>query len=280
MEKEERHLHLVSDATGETINGIVRACLAQFKGIKIHEHFWSLIRTRRQLDMVIEGIRQWPGMVLYTFVDPDLKKALTNFCKSNDIQAVAILDPLIASLTEYLGKDSMHTPGGQHRLNKEYFSRIEAMNFALDLDDGNRLERISEADVIVIGVSRTSKTPTCIYLANRGIKAANIPLIPGVPPSIDLNALTDKFIVGLTRDPEGLVETRKARLKSLHKEEEDIDYVNLEKVYEETQEARRLFARIGCPVIDVTRRSIEETAAEIMLLISKRELEKEISKKN
>lgn len=271
------HIHLVSDSTGETINGIARACLAQFNGVKVKEHFWSLIRTMRQLDMVFEGLRQWPGLVFYTFVDNELKEALVRFCESNNIKSIAVMDPVLDVMAEEFGVSLLHKPGKQHRLNKEYFTRIEAMNFALALDDGNHTEKVIDADVLLLGVSRTSKTPTCIYLANRGIKAANIPIIPEVPLPIDINELNGPFIVGLTKDPSALVETRKNRLKVTNGEE-DISYIDLDKVEQEVLFAKRLFARLGCPVIDVTRRSVEEISAEIIMLISKRELEEEIEK--
>ena len=265
------HLHLVSDATGETINTVARACLAQFENVEVTQHFWSLIRTRKQLDMVIENIRQTPGMVVYTFVSEDLRRALTEFCRQKNLPAIPVLDPIMSAMTNYFGVPSTHDPGRQHVLDASYFARIDAMDFALAQDDGNKTEHISEADVLLLGVSRTSKTPTCIYLANRGIRAANIPLVPDIPLPPDLNAWMEApkpLIVGLTRDPEHLIETRRNRLVFLNQTEET-SYVDPEKVREEVLNARRLFARLGCPVIDVTRRSIEETAAEILILLKK-----------
>ncbi len=270
------HLHLVSDATGETINSIARACLVQFEGINIQEHFWSLIRTQRQLDMVLEGIRHWPGMVLYTFVDENLRRNLTMFCCKQNIRCISVLDPVMSALSIFLGMPSGSDPGRQHVLDANYFSRIDAVNFALAADDGNRLDLVPEADVLVLGVSRTSKTPTCVYLANRGIQAANIPIIPGIPFPLDLNTLEKPMIVGLTKDPESLIEIRRTRMKLLQ-EGETTQYVDPETVRDEVQQARRLFARIGCPVIDVSRRSVEETASEIMMLLTKKALLKEIS---
>jgi len=271
------HIHLVSDATGETINGMARACLAQFDNVETQEHFWSLIRTPRQLDLVIEGIRQWPGLVLYTFVDENLRRILQDFCRANNISGISVLDPVLNAMAATFGKASAHQPGKQHALDAEYFDRIEAMDYALSQDDGHGVDHLIEADVVVLGVSRTSKTPTCIYLANRGIRAANIPLIPGHGwPEVE--KLEKPLIVGLTKDPDSLIEIRKSRLKLLQ-EEAETSYVDPEQVRQEVLEARRFFGRIGCPVIDVTRRSIEETAAEIMMLLGKRALEKQIGDK-
>jgi [pyruvate, water dikinase]-phosphate phosphotransferase / [pyruvate, water dikinase] kinase len=274
----QRHLHLVSDATGETISSITRACLAQFENTPIQEHFWSLIKTKRQLDIVLEGIRQWPGMVLYTFVDETLRKELIRFCKRENTPSVSVLEPVMQGLSEFLGTPSTHNPGRQHVLDATYFSRIDAINYALATDDGNRLDITPKADVIILGVSRTSKTPTCVYLANRGILTANIPIIPGMQLPLDPTELEKPLIVGLTKDPEGLVEIRQSRMRQVH-EKDTTNYSNLEKVREEVHEARRLFARLGCPVIDISRRSVEETASEIMMLLNKRSLEQEHAQK-
>jgi len=273
---EPRHIHLVSDATGETINSIARACLVQFENIESQEHFWSLIRSPRQLDMVIEGIRAWPGLVLYTFVDEDLRRRLEEFCRANGITSISVLDPVLKGLANYFGVKSAQAPGKQHTLDADYFARIDAMDFALAQDDGHGTDHLKEADVIILGVSRTSKTPTCIYLANRGIRAANIPLIPGHPMPIEVKDLEKPLVIGLTKDPDSLVEIRKSRLHLLQQDEQT-SYIDPEKVREEVMEARRFFARIGCPVIDVSRRSIEETSAEIMMLLSKRALERKVS---
>lgn len=268
------HIHLVSDATGETINNIVRACLAQFENIQPQEHFWSLIRTPRQLDLVLESIRQWPGMVLYTFVDEDLRRRLQDFCREQGLPGISVLDPVLNAMASHFGVSSAHEPGKQHVLDAGYFARIDAMDYALALDDGHGAAKLSEADVVILGVSRTSKTPTCVYLANRGIKAANIPIIPGQSLP-DTTSLKKPLLVGLTKDPDSLVEIRRSRLKLLQ-EDKETTYIDPEYVREEVQEARRFFARIGCPVIDVTRRSIEETAAEIMMLLSRRDLTEQV----
>jgi regulator of PEP synthase PpsR (kinase-PPPase family) len=268
------HIHLVSDATGETINNIARACLVQFENIEPQEHFWSLIRTPRQLDLVIEGIRQWPGMVLYTFVDERLRRQLEDFCRAQNLPGISVLDPILNAMAGYFGVASAHEPGRQHVLDADYFARIDAMDYALALDDGHGADKLADADVLILGVSRTSKTPTCVYLANRGVKAANIPIIPGQSLP-DVEKLTKPLIVGLTKDPDSLVEIRRSRLKLLREKEETL-YIDPEQVRQEVQGARRFFAKLGCPVIDVTRRSIEETAAEIMMLLNKRALEKQV----
>ena len=271
------HVHLVSDATGDTINSISRACLAQFTDVRLQIHYWNMIRTKRQLDLVAEGLRHWPGLVLYTFVDEKMERALEDICLRNNLPSHSVLDPILTVMGAFLGRQSEHAPGKQHVLDDDYFARIEAMEYALSFDDGNRMDKLECADVVVIGVSRTSKTPTCIYLSHRGIKAANVPIVPNVPLSLDFETLTKPLVVALTRDPDALVETRRTRLRLLN-QADDTDYTDPEQVRDEVREARRLYAKLGCPVIDVTRRSVEETSAEIMMLLHKRKLEKEIQK--
>jgi len=267
--KIKHHIHLVSDATGETINSLARAGLAQFENVQVQEHFWNLIRNRRQLEMVMDGIRQWPGLVLYTFVDEELRRSLEEFCREQNIMGVPVLAPVLIAMAGYFGMPSGHIPGRQHVMDAEYFARIDAMDFAMASDDGHGAEELVQADVILLGVSRTSKTPTCLYLAGRGIKAANIPLIPGHPLPTEVAKLAKPLIIGLTKDPDSLAETRRQRLHSLQPEART-SYIDPEQVREEVQEARRFFARLNCPVIDVTRRSIEETAAEIIMLLNRR----------
>lgn len=263
------HLHLVSDATGETINSVARACVSQFDQVQPIEHFWNLVRTERQLDMVMEGIRDNPGLVMFTLVNDKLRRKLQDTCRELQVPCIPVLDPLINALAAYLGLESQSQPGRQHALDAEYFGRIDAMDFALNHDDGQSGWDLHEADVILVGVSRTSKTPTCIYLANRGIKAANIPYVPGVPLPPELDKLTRPLIVGLTKDAERLIQIRRNRLRLLN-QGEDTSYTDPEKVRAELTEARRLFSRKGWPVIDVTRRSIEETAAEILMVLARR----------
>lgn len=269
-----QHIHLVSDATGETINSVARACLAQFESVRPREHVWSLIRSPRQLDMVLEGLRQWPGLVLYTFVDKELRRMLEEFCARKNLPHHSLLDPVLTAMSAYFGVDQTSHPGRQHVLDAEYFARIDAMDFALAQDDGHKAEHISEADVVILGVSRTSKTPVSLYLANRGIKAANIPLIPGIAPPAELMKIKDHvrpLLIGLMKEPNSLIEVRRSRLRFLQSDENS-SYTDPEAVRLELREARRLFSLLNCAVIDVTRRSIEETSAEIIMLMNRRAL--------
>jgi [pyruvate, water dikinase]-phosphate phosphotransferase / [pyruvate, water dikinase] kinase len=264
------HLHLVSDATGETINSVARACVAQFDHVRPIEHFWNLVRTTRQLDMVIEGIKDNPGLVMFTLVDDGLRRRLQDVCRELQVPCIPVLEPLINALGAYLGLESQSQPGRQHMLDAQYFGRMDAMDFALAHDDGQGTWDLHEADVVLVGVSRTSKTPTCIYLANRGIKAANIPFVPNCPLPPELDQVTRPLIIGLTKDPDRLIQIRRNRLRLLN-QNDDTDYVDPEVVRAELAEARRLYSRKRWPVIDVTRRSIEETAAEIMMLLARRQ---------
>jgi [pyruvate, water dikinase]-phosphate phosphotransferase / [pyruvate, water dikinase] kinase len=262
------HLHLVSDATGETINSVARACLAQFDQVEPHEHAWTLIRTSKQLEKALMGIEAHPGPVLFTMVNEKLRMELVAGCHRLQVPCIPVLDPVIMALASHLGMQAQGLPGRQHELDAEYFGRIDAMNFALSHDDGQSAQDYDLADVILVGVSRTSKTPTCIYLANRGIKAANVPVVPGCPLPGELLAVKRPLIVGLTKDPVQLVQIRRHRLNMLSHAEET-DYVDIEVVKQEVAQARRLCTQHGWPVIDVTRRSIEETAATIIQMLAR-----------
>lgn len=263
------HLHLVSDSTGETVHSVARACLVQFDDAQAIEHVWSMIRTRTQIERVITGIQTNPGLVLFTLVNDTLRQALQEGCRQLQVQAIPVLDPVIGALAAYLGRQSHGVPGRQHLLDNEYFARIDAMTFAINHDDGQSPWGIDDSDVCLVGVSRTSKTPTCLYLANRGIKAANVPVVPGMALPPELLVATRPLIVGLTNDPERLIQVRRNRLSMLHQDERT-DYTDIEAVREEVANARRLFAEHHWPVIDVTRRSIEETAAAILKLLARR----------
>jgi len=260
------HLHLVSDATGETINAVARACLVQFEGIDAVEHVWPLIRTVGQMDRVLADVKDHPGIVLFTLVNPDLRERLREGCRDLQTPCIAVLDPVILALASFLGLQASGQPGLQHELDAQYFARIDAMTFALVHDDGQSARSYNEADVILIGVSRTSKTPTCIYLANRGIKAANVPIVPGCPVPDELLAARHPLVVGLTKDPGQLIQIRRNRLRLLAQDEQT-DYVDPDAVREEVAQARRLCAENRWPVLDVTRRSIEETAATIIQML-------------
>jgi regulator of PEP synthase PpsR (kinase-PPPase family) len=263
------HLHLVSDSTGDTVHSVARACLVQFDDAQAIEHVWSMVRTRSQIERVISGIQANPGLVLFTLVNDTLRQTLQEGCRQLQVQAIPVLDPVIGALASYLGRQSHGVPGRQHLLDSEYFARIDAMTFAINHDDGQSPWGIEDADVCLVGVSRTSKTPTSLYLANRGIKAANVPFVPGVPLPSELLKTKKPLIIGLTNDPERLIHLRRNRLNMLD-HHESTDYTDLEAVRAEVREARRVFAERHWPVIDVTRRSIEETAAAIYKLLMRR----------
>lgn len=267
------HLHLVSDATGETLNSVVRACLVQFENVEPVEHMWSMIRSERQVEKVLAGIAANPGVVLFTIIEERVRAGIEKGCRALGIPFIPVLDPTMGALTNYLGLKTRNLPGRQHALDADYFRRIDAINWVMVHDDGQAAQGLGDAEVILVGVSRTSKTPTCIYLANRGIKAANVPYVPGValPEEIEtLNSRPDgPLFVGLTNDPTLLVQLRRNRLNMLN-EQRDTDYVDIEKVREEVVAARRFFTQRGWPVIDVARRSIEETAAQVMTMVQER----------
>jgi [pyruvate, water dikinase]-phosphate phosphotransferase / [pyruvate, water dikinase] kinase len=257
------HLHLVSDSTGETLITVARAVVAQYEGVAAIEHVYPLVRSHAQLARVMSEIENAPGIVLYTLVERDLAERLEEVCRNTGSPHLSVLEPVHSLLSSYLGAASTARPGAQHMLNAEYFKRIDAMNFTLLHDDGHLPADLDDADVILVGVSRTSKTPTAVYLANRGLKTANIPLVPGVTPPTVLNSARRALIVGLVATPERIVQIRQNRLLSLNADD-DTSYVDRDAVAEEIAASRRLFARNSWPMIDVTRRSIEETAAAIL----------------
>ncbi len=263
------HLHLVSDATGETLGAVAKAALVQFEGSEPVEHLWTMIRTRSQVARVVEGVCENPGLVLFTMVDHQLREMLVEQCRQHRIVSVSVLDPVMHALATYLGAEAEERPGRQHVMDAEYFHRIDAMHFCIAHDDGHGVDRLREAEVILVGVSRTSKTPTCIYLGNRGIKAANVPVVPGLPFPELPDALEGPLVVGLTASAERLVQIRRHRLLSLN-ETSATEYADIAAVKEELVYARRLFTLHGWPVIDVTRRSIEETAAAVLNVLARR----------
>jgi regulator of PEP synthase PpsR (kinase-PPPase family) len=263
------HFHLVSDATGETILSVAHAAVAQFEDVEAIEHVWALVRSARQMDRVLAGIEADPGVVIYTMVDPSRRDQLTAGCQRLGVPCVPVLDPVLGVLSSYLGQPVKGQPGGQHALDADYFQRVDAIQFVLHHDDGQSPYDLDEAHVIVVGVSRTSKTPTCFYLANRGLKAANVPIVPGVPVPEELLVATRPLIVALHQSPDRLVQVRRNRMTML-KQDEETDYITPDAVRQEIAQARRLYEKHGWPVIDVTRRSIEETAAAIMVLYQER----------
>jgi [pyruvate, water dikinase]-phosphate phosphotransferase / [pyruvate, water dikinase] kinase len=228
-----------------------------------------MVRTRNQIDRVIAGVEANPGFVLFTLVNDVLRQLLQQGCRRLQVPAIPVLDPVIAALASFLHRQSRGVPGMQHLLDSEYFARIDAMTFAVNHDDGQSGWGLDDADVCLVGVSRTSKTPTCLYLANRGVKAANVPFVPGVPLPPELVNAKQPLIVGLTNDPERLIQLRRNRLSLLH-QDDTTEYTNIEAVRHEVREARRVFMERHWPVIDVTRRSIEETAAAILRLLARR----------
>lgn len=257
------HLHLVSDSTGETLIAVSRAASAQYEGISPIEHIYPLVRNSTQLDRVIAEIEQAPGIVLFTLVDRELTGRLEEACRSSSSPCLSVLAPVHSLYQSYLGTASTARPGAQHVLNADYFKRIDAMNFTMLHDDGQMIEGIEDADLILVGISRTSKTPTSIYLANRGIKTANVPLVPGIAVPRQLEEARNPLVVGLVASPERIVQVRQNRLLSL-RADDGTDYVDRNLVAEEIAMSRRLCERHGWPIIDVTRRSIEETAAALL----------------
>jgi len=263
------HLHLVSDATGETVTSVARACLVQFEKVDTVEHLWWLVRTQGQVERVIAGIEANRGIVLFTLVDHGIRSLLEEACRHLRIPCIPVLDPVIGALSGFLETDFKAQPGRQHVLDAEYFSRIDAMHFTLAHDDGQCLHDIDTADIVLVGVSRTSKTPTSMYLANRGLKVANVPLVPAINVPDELLASSHPLIVGLTKDPKALTDIRRVRLQFLNTDDES-DYADPERVREEVNWARRLYSKYNWPVIDVTRRSIEEASAAILQLYATR----------
>ncbi len=260
------HLHLLSDSTGETLEAVAKAALAQFEQVETIKHFWPMVRSEGHLDRVLAEIAQRPGLVIYTLVNSDVRRKLEARCVAAGLPHVAALDSVTQALSGVLGRPAAGRPGRQHILDAAYFARVDAIQFTIAHDDGIAHEDWEEADVVLAGVSRSSKTPTSIYLANRGYKAANIPLVIESPPPAALYTLKRPLVVGLTTSPDRLIQIRRNRLLSLNQAPET-PYVDQDAVSAELSFARRIFSDRGWPVIDVTRRSIEETAAAIIKLI-------------
>ncbi|MFG1412552.1 MAG: pyruvate, water dikinase regulatory protein [Pseudomonadota bacterium] len=264
------HLHLVSDATGETLINVGRAACAQYANVLPIEHVYPLVRSMKQLERVLIDIENNPGIVLYTLVDKEVRERLKERCRELGVPFLSVLAPVVQMFQSYLGGEPQPRVGGQHALDATYFKRIDALNFTVMHDDGHMTDDLELADVVLLGVSRTSKTPTSIYLANRGIKTANIPLVPNVPLPPGLERLKKPLIVGLVASAERIVEIRQNRLLGLNAASPNTAYVDREAVSEELALSRRLCARHGWPLIDVSRRSIEETAAAIIGHLSER----------
>ena len=256
-------IHLISDSTGETLRSVGAAAAAQFENLDYEENVYPLIRSKKNLERVFEKIKENPGIVLCTLVDDEISKTLESFCKNNEIAYMPFMNNIVSMIEGETGIKAIKMPGGQHKLNDEYFKRIEALNFTLEHDDGQNIKTITKAEIVLVGVSRTSKTPTCIYLANQGIKAANIPLVPNQGlPKFDKNK--DLTVIALITTPQNLVEVRKKRAIELGLDPKKNEYTNINSVTKEIDDAKRLFNKMGWPTIDTTRRSVEETAAAIM----------------
>lgn len=264
------HLHMLSDSTGETLENIAKAALAQFDGVEIIKHFWPMVRSESHLNRILVEVADNPGLVIFTLVNRDIRARLERECRHLGLPVVPALDTVTDALSNMLGQEAKARPGRQHILDAAYFKRVEAIQFTIAHDDGIGWENWEEADIVLAGVSRTSKTPTSIYLANRGYKTANIPIVPESPPPDALFHLKNPLVVGLVANASRLVQVRRNRLLSLN-EATETDYVNEQKVIEETQYARRMFSDNGWPTIDVTRRSIEESAAAIINFYNERD---------
>lgn len=263
------HLHLLSDSTGETLENIAKAALAQYDDVETIRHFWPMVRTQAHLERILQEITQNPGLVLFTLVNPQTRRTLELQCRTLGLPAIAPLDGVTDALSSLLGQQAKARPGRQHMLDAAYFARVEAIHYTMAHDDGIGWEDWEEADIVLAGMSRSSKTPTSIYLANRGFKTANIPIVVEVPPPLALFSLRHPLIVGLTTSADRLIQVRRNRLLSLNQMPETA-YVDENAVMREVVYARRMFSDNGWPVIDVTRRSIEETAAAIIALANDR----------
>lgn len=263
------HLHLISDATGETLLAAGRAAAAQYKNARAIEHIYPLIRTEKQLEKVLDEIDAEPGIVLYTIVDQKLARTIDERCAAMGLPCVSVLEPVLTVFQSYLGTPAGRRVGAQHVLDAEYFRRIDALNYTMEHDDGQLQHDIEEADVVLIGISRTSKTPTSIYLANRGIKTANIPIVVDVPVPDSLAKARRPLIVGLVASAERISHVRENRLLGAGGVYDSRGYTDRAEITRELGYARQILTRHGWPIIDVTRRSIEETAAAIMALRAK-----------
>jgi len=263
------HVHLVSDSTGETLVAMMKASCAQFRHATPLEHLHALVRSEEQMRKTLQELEHKPGVVLYTIANPERRKLLEEYCEDRHIPFISILDPTLAMLGRYLGASISHEVGAQRTLDSEYYDRIAALDFAMAHDDGQNVAGLKKADIILLGISRTSKTPTSIYLANRGFKTGNIPLVPNAPLPTIIETFSTPFIVGLVASPDRISQIRSQRLVGLN-ENRATDYTDLDKVRDEMRNSKRMFTQKQIPIVDVTRRSIEETAAKIITLYHRR----------
>jgi regulator of PEP synthase PpsR (kinase-PPPase family) len=265
------HLHLISDATGETLTTIAKAASVQYAQRRPIEHVHPLVRTPRQLKRVLQEIEQAPGIVLYTIVNKDLTEELERRCRELKVPCLHVLSPIMQVFESYLGAAQTPTVAGQHVLDADYFRRIEALNFTMAHDDGQLPNDLSEADIVILGISRTSKTPTSIYLAQRGYKTTNLPLVPTIPLPTTLTQPHRAFVACLVASPDRIAEIRRNRAMLMADRNLD-DYVDRDRIAAEIAYSRKICAKNGWPVIDVTRKSVEETAATILKLMHDREV--------
>jgi regulator of PEP synthase PpsR (kinase-PPPase family) len=263
------HLHLISDATGETLTTMAKAAAVQYPQVRSIDHVHPLVRTEKQLERVLKEVELAPGIVLYTVVKKTLISEIERRCRELKVPCLHVLQPIMKVFESYLGAPQTPVVAGQHLLDADYFRRIDALNFAMAHDDGQLPQDLSVADIIILGISRTSKTPTSIYLAQRGFKTANLPLVPSIELPAGLTLPHTAFVVGLVASAERIAEIRRNRVHLIG-DRNLADYVDRAQIANEIQYSRRLCARHGWPVIDVTRRSVEETAATIIRLLHDR----------
>lgn len=269
MAKKLINLHLVSDSTGETLSSVARAVLSQFESVESNDFIWPLIRTKSQIEKVIEAISKQPGIVLYTIIKDDLVEELRIACFKLQVPCIPVLSHIISEFSNYLRENINNSVGRQHLLDNQYFSRVDAISYTITHDDGQSAWDLYESDVVIVGVSRTSKSPTSVYLSCRGYKVANIPFVSFETIPNSIYELKKPLIVGLVINPEKLIQIRQTRLSSIGSEVSN-EYTDLESIKKEISESRKLFAKLNCPIIDVTKRSVEETSAKIIQLLQEK----------
>lgn len=270
MSKKIINIHLVSDSTGETLSSVSRAVLSQFEGVESNDFIWPLIRTKSQIDKVADTISKDPGIVLYTILHDDLIQDLRKKCHEVKVPCIPVLSHITGEFSKYLNMNVSNTIGRQHLLDNEYFSRVDAISYTITHDDGQSTWDLYDADIIIIGVSRTSKSPTSVYLSCRGYKVSNIPFVSLETMPKNLFDLKRPLIVGLTINPEKLSQIRQTRVGSIGAEDVSSAYVDVDLIKKEVSESRKLFTKLNCPVIDVTKKSVEETAAKIINLLQEK----------
>ena len=269
------NIHLISDSTGETLSSISRAVMSQFEGCEAKEFVWPLVRTTSHIERIISSINENPGIILYTILKNELIDKIKNHCYEVGLPCVSAISPVVSAFSRYLDTPITKAIGRQHHLDQEYFDRVEAINYTINHDDGQMPHEVSQADIIIIGVSRVSKSPTSIYLSCRGYKVANIPFVNIQTIPQELFSAKNSLIIGLIINPEKLSQIRSNRIKSLG-EKSETDYIDIEKIKNEILESRKLYQKLGCCIIDVTRKSVEETAAQIISLVQQKKMEQKI----